>query len=59
MLLERGIFVSYETIKRLGRKFGPVCARQLRRRRPSRRDVWLLDEEVVSIAARTLALACG
>lgn len=44
MLLERGVVVSYETIRRWGRKFGPAYAKQLRRRRPSRRDVWHLDE---------------
>jgi transposase-like protein len=52
MLLERGIVVSYETIRRWGRKFGPAYAKQLRRRRPSRQDVWHLDEVVVSIAGR-------
>jgi len=52
LLLERGIIVSYETIRRWGRKFGPVYAKQLRRRRPSRQDVWHLDEVVVSIAGR-------
>jgi transposase-like protein len=52
MLLERGIVVSYETIRRWGRRFGPGCAKQLRRRRPSRQDVWHLDEVVISIAGR-------
>jgi putative transposase len=33
LLLERGIIVSYETIRRWGRKFGPAYAKQLRRRR--------------------------
>jgi putative transposase len=31
MLLERGIVVSYETIRRWGKKFGPAYARRLRR----------------------------
>lgn len=52
MLLERGIVVSYETIRRWGRKFGPAYARQLRRRKPSRKDIWHLDEVVISIAGR-------
>ncbi|MBY5508556.1 IS6 family transposase [Rhizobium leguminosarum] len=52
LLLERGIIVSYETIRRWGRKYGPAYAKQLRRRRPSRQDVWHLDEVVVSIAGR-------
>lgn len=52
MLLERGIVVSYETIRRWGRKFGPAYARQLRRKKPSHRDIWHLDEVVVSIGGR-------
>ncbi|AUW45920.1 IS6 family transposase [Rhizobium leguminosarum] len=52
MLLERGVVVSYETIRRWGRKFGPAYAKLLRRRRPSRRDVWHLDEVVISIAGK-------
>lgn len=35
MLLERGIVVSYETIRRWGRKCGPDYARHLRRKQPS------------------------
>ena len=52
LLLERGIVVSYETIRRWGLKFGPAYAKQLRRRRPTRQDVWHLDEVVISIAGR-------
>jgi putative transposase len=40
MLLERGIVVSYETIRRWGKKFGPAYARRLRRKQPSPHDVW-------------------
>jgi putative transposase len=52
MLLERGIVVSYETIRRWGRKFGATYARQLRRKKPSRSDIWHLDEVVISIGGR-------
>jgi putative transposase len=52
MLLERGIVVSYETIRRWGRKFGPEYARRLRRKTPSRRDIWHSDEVVVLIAGQ-------
>jgi putative transposase len=52
MLLERGIVVSYETIRRSGRKFGPEYARRLRRKPPRLTDIWHLDEVVVSIAGR-------
>ncbi len=52
MLLERGIVVSHETIRRWGRKFGTAYARQLCRKRPSRKDIWHLDEVVISIGGR-------
>ena len=48
MLLERGIVVSYETVRRWALKFGPAYARRLRRKTPSRRDIWHLDEVVVT-----------
>lgn len=40
MLLERGIIVSYETIQRWGRKFGSAYVKRLRRKKPSRKDIW-------------------
>lgn len=49
MILERGIIVSYETIRRCCRKHGPDCVRRLRRKAPSKDDVWHLDELVVPI----------
>lgn len=52
MLLERGIVVSYETIRRWGLKFGPDYARRLRRKRPGSNDTWHLDEVVISIAGK-------
>jgi putative transposase len=52
MLLERGIAVSYETVRRWALKFGPAYARRLRRKTPSRRDIWHLDEVVVTIAGQ-------
>jgi len=42
MLLERGIVVSYETIRRWGKKFGPAYARRLRRKRRGH-HVWHLE----------------
>jgi putative transposase len=53
MLLQRGIVVSYETIRRWGQKFGPDYARRLRRKPPRPDDVWHLDEVVISIAGKT------
>ena len=52
MLLERGIVVSYETIRRWGMKFGPDYTRRLHRKKPGRNDVWHLDEVVITIAGR-------
>lgn len=52
ILLERGVIVSYETIRCWAKKFGPVYARRLRRKAPNPTDVWHLDEVVVTIAGR-------
>jgi len=49
LLLERGIRVSYETIRQWARKFGREYARRIRRKPPSSQDIWYLDEAVVSI----------
>jgi putative transposase len=52
MLLERGIFVSYETVRRWALKFGPAYVRRLKRKTPSRYDIWHLDEVVVTISGQ-------
>jgi putative transposase len=52
MLLERGIVVSYETVRRWAKKFGRDYARRLKRKRPSRRDIWYLDEVVITISGK-------
>jgi putative transposase len=52
MFLERGIDVSYETIRRWVAKFGPAIARGLRRRQSQPGDIWHLDEVVVKIKGR-------
>jgi putative transposase len=49
LLLERGIVVSYETIRRWAAKFGPAIARGVRRRAPRPGDIWHLDEVQVVI----------
>ena len=49
LLLERGIVVSYETIRRWAAKFGPAIARGVRRRAPRPGDIWHLDEVRVVI----------
>lgn len=44
ILLQRGIKVSYETIREWGLKFGPHFAHEIKRRAPRRGDTWHLDE---------------
>ena len=56
MLLERGVDVSYETIRRWTAKFGPQIARNLRRRQVRPGNVWHLDEVVVKIAGKSFWL---
>ena len=49
LLAQRGITVSYETIRAWCRTFGPEYARALRRRRGPMGDTWHLDELFVTI----------
>ena len=49
LLAERGIIVSYETVRQWGGKFGPDYARQLKRRQGRLGDTWFLDEVFVTI----------
>ncbi|MBZ6078038.1 IS6 family transposase [Microvirga puerhi] len=52
MLAARGIEVSHETVRRWALKFGPAYARHLKRKPPSRRDIWHLDEVAVAIVGK-------
>jgi hypothetical protein len=52
LLAERGLDVSYETVRRWVLKFGPLFARELRRRRTRPTSRWHLDEMAVTIAGR-------
>jgi transposase-like protein len=52
LLAERGLDVSYETVRRWVLKFGPLFARELRRRRPRPTAKWHLDEMAVIIGGR-------
>ena len=56
LLAERGVDVSYETVRRWVLKFGPGIARKLRRCRPRPSDRWHLDEMVVRIAGKRMYL---
>ena len=52
LLAERGIDVSYETVRCWALKFGPAYARKLRKTRPQPSDRWHLDEVFVSISGQ-------
>ena len=49
LLAERGVIVSYETIRRWCLKFGQDVAERLRRRRPKLGDTWHVDEVFLRI----------
>ena len=50
MLASRGIYVTYETARQWGRKFGKTYSDRIRQRAPARGDKWHMDEVVVSIS---------
>jgi putative transposase len=56
LLAERGLDISYETVRRWVLKFGPAIARRLRQRRPRPSNRWHLDEMVVRIAGKRMYL---
>src|SRR5712672_1416755 len=56
LLAERGLDISYETVRRWVLKFGPMIARKLRQRRGRPSDRWHLDEMVIRIAGEHLYL---
>src|SRR5213595_3104249 len=56
LLAERGLDISYESVRSWVLKFGPAIARRLRRRRPRPSDCWHLDEMVVRIAGKRMYL---
>jgi putative transposase len=49
LLLERGVNVTYEAIRKWCREFGQQYANQLRRRRPQPGDKWQMDETFLTI----------
>ncbi|MFI6063265.1 IS6 family transposase, partial [Streptomyces sp. NPDC051286] len=49
LMLQRGVIVSYETVRRWCVKFGRACADGLRRRRSRPGDKWHLDEVFIKI----------
>jgi putative transposase len=53
LLAERGVTVTYETIRQWCQKFGQAYANDLRRRRPRPGDKWHLDEVFITINGQT------
>ncbi len=53
MMAQRGVRVSYETIRKWCLKFGQTIADDLRRRRPHSGDKWPLDKIYLKINGRT------
>jgi putative transposase len=56
LLAERGIQVTYESIRQWCTKFGPIFAAGLRHRRRPARPKWHLDEVFIKIAKKTYYL---
>ena len=56
LLAERGIAVSYETVRRWVNHFGPIIAADLRKRRPTPHSIWHLDEVYLKIDGRMVYL---
>ncbi len=56
LLAERGIDVSYETVRCWANKFGPAIAASIRKVRGRADSVWHLDEMVVRINGKRLCM---
>ena len=56
LLAERGITVSYESVRRWVNHFGPMIAADLRRRRPKPYSTWHFDEVYLKISGRMVYL---
>ena len=56
LLAERGITVSYETVRRWVNHFGSEIAADLRKRRPRPHSTWHLDEVYIKIDGRLVYL---
>jgi putative transposase len=55
-LAERGLNLSYETVRRWVLQVGPIIARRLRGQRPRPSDRWHLGEMLVRVPGRRCAL---
>jgi hypothetical protein len=61
LLAQRGVIVTYETVRQWCLKFGQTSANELRRRRPRCGNTWHLDEVVLTIRGQKQRLphACN
>lgn len=56
LFAERGVEVSYETIRRWVARLGPEIAKRLCRQRPRAHPLWHLDEMFVSVGGKRMYL---
>lgn len=56
LLAERGIDVSYETVRRWALKFGGYYAQRLRKKRPKPGSTWHIDEVFLKINGKQVYL---
>ena len=56
LLAERGIDVTYETVRLWVLKFGQAYARRIPKRRPTVFDLWHIDEVFVNISGKQMYL---
>jgi len=59
LLAERGVAVSYETVRRWVNHFGPMIGANLRKRRPKPHTTWHLDEVYLKIDGQMVYLWRG
>ena len=63
LLAERGIVISYESIRRWVNHFGPIIAAELRKCRPRPHSIWHLDRtgdgSIVEFRSVVDAVRCG
>ena len=59
LLAERGIIVTYESVRRWCLKFSPAYARRLNKRQGRLGDAWHLDEAVITIQGEHQYLWCA
>jgi putative transposase len=56
LMAQRGVVVTYETVRQWCLKFGQTYANELRRRRPRCGDIWHMDEMVLTIRGKKHSL---